>query len=83
MQTVCATAEKKAAQDPATTLALGFSAGALIGIGALLMSCIGGASPALAAANPGACNFLKVRVESLPAQKIVFEWIDLTSGTAR
>ena len=64
--TVCATAEKKAAQDPTTTLVLGFSAGALIGIGALLMSCIGAASPALAAANPGLCNFLKGAV-GLPA----------------
>ncbi len=64
--TVCATAEKKAAQEPGTTLALGFSAGALIGLGALLMSCIGAASPALAAANPGLCNFLKGAV-GLPA----------------
>jgi len=64
--TVCATAEKKAAQDPSTTLVLGFSAGALIGIGALLMSCVGGASPALASANPGLCNFLKGAV-GLPA----------------
>jgi formate/nitrite transporter len=63
---VCAAAEKKATQDPTTTLVLGFSAGALIGIGALLMSCIGGASPALAAANPGLCNFLKGAV-GLPA----------------
>lgn len=65
-QTVCATAEKKASQDPTTTVVLGFSAGALIGIGALLMSCVGGASPALAAANPGLCNFLKGAV-GLPA----------------
>ena len=65
-QTVCATAEKKAAQDPTTTVVLGFSAGALIGIGALLMSCVGGASPALATANPGLCNFLKGAV-GLPA----------------
>jgi formate/nitrite transporter len=63
---VCAAAEKKATQDPTTTLVLGFSAGALIGIGALLMSCIGAASPALAAANPGLCNFLKGAV-GLPA----------------
>ncbi|EEH58270.1 formate-nitrite transporter family [Micromonas pusilla CCMP1545] len=64
--TVVAAAEKKAAQDPATTLLLGFSAGALIGMGALLMSCVGGASPALAASNPGLCNFLKGAV-GLPA----------------
>ncbi len=63
---VCGAAEKKATQEPTTTLALGFSAGALIGIGALLMSCIGAASPALAAANPGLCNFLKGAV-GLPA----------------
>jgi formate/nitrite transporter len=63
---VCGAAEKKATQEPTTTLALGFSAGALIGIGALLMSCIGAASPALATANPGLCNFLKGAV-GLPA----------------
>jgi len=63
---VLATAEKKAAQDLSTTLVLGFSAGALIGIGALLMSCVGASSPALAAANPGLCNFLKGAV-GLPA----------------
>jgi formate/nitrite transporter len=56
----------KANQKPGATLALGFSAGALIGIGALLMSCIGAASPALASANPGLCNFLKGAV-GLPA----------------
>jgi len=64
--TVCTAAEKKAAQDPATTLVLGFSAGALVGLGALLMSCVGTASPALASANPGLCNFLKGAV-GLPA----------------
>jgi hypothetical protein len=53
LQAVCAASEKKAAQAPSTTLILGFSAGALIGFGALLMSCVGGASPALAASNPG------------------------------
>jgi len=35
-------------------------------MGALLMSCVGGASPALAASNPGLCNFLKGAV-GLPA----------------
>ena len=65
-QAVLATAEKKAAQDLSTTLVLGFSAGALIGIGALLMSCVGASSPALATANPGLCNFLKGAV-GLPA----------------
>jgi formate/nitrite transporter FocA (FNT family) len=40
---VCGAAEKKATQDPSTTLILGISAGALIGFGALLMSCVVGA----------------------------------------
>ena len=56
----------KSKQPPTTTLLLGFSAGALIGIGALLMSCVGGASPALAASNPGLCAFLRGAV-GLPA----------------
>jgi len=51
--------QKKAGQDPLTTLVLGFTAGALIGIGALLMASVGGSSPALASSNPGLCNFLK------------------------
>jgi hypothetical protein len=48
VQAACGMSEKKAAQDPSATLVLGFTAGALIGIGALLMTCVGGASPALA-----------------------------------
>ena len=65
-QAVANASVMKANQKPGATLALGFSAGALIGIGALLMSCIGAASPALASANPGLCNFLKGAV-GLPA----------------
>ena len=38
----CAASEKKSAQAPTTTLTLGFAAGALIGLGALLMTCVGG-----------------------------------------
>ena len=49
----------KAGMPTDTLFALGVSAGALIGLGALLMNNVGGTSPALAAANPGACNFLK------------------------
>lgn len=55
----CATAAAKASYPLGKTLALGFTAGALIGFGALLTTCVGGASPALAAANPGLCSFLK------------------------
>jgi len=49
----------KAAYPLMKTLVLSFSAGALIGIGALLCTHVGGSSPALAAANPGLCDFLK------------------------
>ena len=62
----CGASEKKGAQAPATTLTLGFSAGALIGLGALLMTCVGGASPGLASANPGLSAFLKGAI-GLPA----------------
>ena len=65
-EAACGASEKKGAQAPATTTALGFSAGALIGFGALLMTCVGGASPALASANPGLSAFLKGAV-GLPA----------------
>jgi len=65
-EAACGASEKKGAQAPATTAALGFSAGALIGLGALLMTCVGGASPALASANPGLSAFLKGAV-GLPA----------------
>ena len=41
------------------TIVLGFAAGCLIGIGALLMTVVGGGSPALASANPGLSAFLK------------------------
>uniref|UniRef100_A0A7S0SUZ3 Formate/nitrite transporter n=1 Tax=Mantoniella antarctica TaxID=81844 RepID=A0A7S0SUZ3_9CHLO len=62
----CAAAEMRAKQDPSTTLALGFSAGLLIGVGALLMTCVGGASPGLATANPGLSAYLKGAI-GLPA----------------
>ena len=62
----CAASEKKGAQAPVTTLTLGFTAGALIGFGALLMTCVGGASPALASANPGLGAFLRGAI-GLPA----------------
>lgn len=62
----CAASEKKSAQAPTTTLTLGFAAGALIGLGALLMTCVGGASPALAANNPGLSAFVKGAI-GLPA----------------
>ena len=62
----CAMSEKKGAQTPATTTALGFSAGALIGLGALLMTCVGGSSPGLASSNPGLSAFVKGAI-GLPA----------------
>jgi formate/nitrite transporter len=65
-EAACGASEKKGAQKPATTLTLGFSAGALIGFGALLMTCVGGASPGLASANPGLSAFLKGAI-GLPA----------------
>ena len=52
-------AKMKAAMPLDTLFVLSVSAGALIGFGALLMNNVGGTSPALMAANPGACNFLK------------------------
>lgn len=65
-EAACGASEKKGAQKPTTTLTLGFSAGALIGFGALLMTCVGGASPGLASANPGLSAFLKGAI-GLPA----------------
>jgi formate transporter len=62
----CAASEKKSAQAPATTLTLSFTAGALIGLGAMLMTAVGGSSPALASANPGLSAFLKGAI-GLPA----------------
>ena len=49
----------KAGFSNGKTLVLGFAAGCLIGIGALLMTVVGGGSPALASANPGLSAFLK------------------------
>ena len=51
--------QMKANMKTDTLFVLGIAAGALIGFGALLMNNVGGSSPALMAANPGACNFLK------------------------
>jgi formate/nitrite transporter len=62
----CAASEKKGAQTPRTTLVMGFAAGALIGIGALLMTCVGGASPTLAMNDPGMSALLKGAI-GLPA----------------
>ena len=54
-----ATSEKKAGADTMSTFALSFTAGALIGFGGLLLTSVGGSSPALAAANPGLSNLVK------------------------
>mmetsp|Transcript_39258 Transcript_39258/g.98794 ORF Transcript_39258/g.98794 Transcript_39258/m.98794 type:complete len:379 (+) Transcript_39258:96-1232(+) len=62
----CQVAAKKAAQPVQVTLILGFSAGALIGIGALLMVAVGACSPELMTSNPGLDAFLKGAV-GLPA----------------
>jgi|ERR1711937_498956 len=48
------------------TLVLGFLAGALIAIGALLCSVVSGSSPALASSNPGLASFVKGAI-GLPA----------------
>lgn len=64
--TVASAAEKKAGLDTVACFVLGVSAGCLIGLGACLMTMVGGASPGLAAANPGLSNFLKGAV-GLPA----------------
>ena len=66
LQTIAGAAEKKAGLDTTACFVLGVSAGCLIGLGACLMSMVGGASPGLAAANPGLSNFLKGAV-GLPA----------------
>eukprot|EP00425_Heterocapsa_triquetra_P031969 CAMPEP_0195106932 /NCGR_PEP_ID=MMETSP0448-20130528/81781_1 /TAXON_ID=66468 /ORGANISM="Heterocapsa triquestra, Strain CCMP 448" /LENGTH=380 /DNA_ID=CAMNT_0040143293 /DNA_START=77 /DNA_END=1219 /DNA_ORIENTATION=- len=62
----CKVAAKKAAMPPHVTAALGFSAGAMIGLGALLMSAVGGSSPGIIASDPGLDAFLKGAV-GLPA----------------
>ena len=54
-----ATSEKKASADTLSTFALSFTAGALIGFGGLLLTTVGGSSPALAASNPGLSNLVK------------------------
>mmetsp|Transcript_19000 Transcript_19000/g.60325 ORF Transcript_19000/g.60325 Transcript_19000/m.60325 type:complete len:375 (+) Transcript_19000:87-1211(+) len=62
----CKVAAKKAAMPPHVTAVLGFSAGALIGLGALLMTCVGGSSPGIFQENVGLDMFLKGAV-GLPA----------------
>ena len=54
-----ATSEKKASADTLSTFALSFTAGALIGLGGLFLTTVGGSSPALAASNPGLSNLVK------------------------
>jgi len=56
----------KAAYSWDKTLVLGFLAGSLIGIGALLCSVVSGSSPALASSNPGLASFVKGAI-GLPA----------------
>ena len=56
----------KASQSPFQTLVLSFLAGALIGIGGLLMTCVGMQNPALASANPGLAAVAKGAI-GLPA----------------
>ena len=58
-QAAVTTSEKKANADVVSTFALSFTAGALIGFGGLFLTTVGGASPALAAANPGLSNLVK------------------------
>mmetsp|Transcript_46638 Transcript_46638/g.99577 ORF Transcript_46638/g.99577 Transcript_46638/m.99577 type:complete len:380 (-) Transcript_46638:89-1228(-) len=62
----CEVAVKKAQQPILATLVLGVSAGALIGMGALLMTAVGASSPSLLAADVGLDAFLKGAV-GLPA----------------
>jgi len=59
-------AAAKAAQPLGVTLVLGFSAGALIGMGAALMTSVGASSPELFKDNVGEDNFLKGAI-GLPA----------------
>lgn len=59
-------AAAKAAQPLEVTLVLGFSAGALIGMGAALLTSVGASSPELFKDNVGEDNFLKGAV-GLPA----------------
>uniref|UniRef100_A0A6U9D0Y9 Formate/nitrite transporter n=1 Tax=Zooxanthella nutricula TaxID=1333877 RepID=A0A6U9D0Y9_9DINO len=62
----CQVASKKASLSAAATMILGFSAGALIGVGALLMTAVGACSPGLAKSDFGLDMFLKGAV-GLPA----------------
>ncbi len=65
-QSACSTSLAKAKYSWDKTLVLGFLAGALIGIGAALCSVVAGASPTLAANNPGLASFVKGAI-GLPA----------------
>jgi len=62
----CNMAAAKAAYPVSKTLVLSFLAGAYIAIGGMLLTVVGGGSPALAAANPGLQKFLLGAV-GLPA----------------
>jgi len=62
----CEASAKKASAKAEATAALAFSAGALIGLGALLMTCVGASAPALASANPGLAAFVRGAI-GLPA----------------
>uniref|UniRef100_A0A7S2Z4F3 Nitrite transporter n=1 Tax=Chloropicon laureae TaxID=464258 RepID=A0A7S2Z4F3_9CHLO len=65
-QSACSTSMAKAKYSWDKTLVLGFLAGSLIGIGALLCSVVAGSSPTLAANNPGLSSFVKGAI-GLPA----------------
>lgn len=58
-ETALATSEKKAKMLPRQTFALGITAGALIGLGGLLLTQVGAQSASLAQTNAGLCSFLK------------------------
>ena len=62
----CTMSASKADYPWDKTLVLGFLAGSLIGIGALLCSVVSGSSPGLASSNPGLASFVKGAI-GLPA----------------
>jgi len=65
-QSACTMSTSKASYSWDKILVLGFLAGSLIGIGALLCSVVAGSSPTLAANNPGLSSFVKGAI-GLPA----------------
>ncbi|UPQ97869.1 formate-nitrite transporter family [Chloropicon primus] len=77
----CSTAEAKAKYSWDKTLVLGFLAGSLIGIGALLCSVVSGSSPGLASSDPGLASFLKGAI-GLPAglSMVVLTGAELFTG---